>query len=314
MPMEETNSIIQSEQKPAKLKKKKKHIARNIILSIVAVLIIGIGFFIFAAANSESIDERYDKLVTKARQYVSEMKYEKAIAKYEKAIEIKPATITAYKEIAEVFVTVEDYNSALDYLQLALPHAADADEYAEIASRYNEINNAYNLDRTLEEWYVTNDSYTATSTIIDGGIRYEGENFVVTAYHNGDIYLTISDTSVCDSYTVNTHPEGSIEYEWKINVECSMGDFSVFARHISDTSAGSQSMNTRDFQSAMAIYTLGNEQVVGYCDFLYTAETAGWGISTIQNLPVDQVTITSCTVEIIDSKNNLSTTRHYTVK
>ena len=76
-----------------------------VIIAIATVLLV-----------SGSDGRKYQKHMEAAQQYLDELQYEQAIAEYELAIEIEPNNASAYKKLAELYVEIEDYESAIAVL------------------------------------------------------------------------------------------------------------------------------------------------------------------------------------------------------
>ena len=71
------------------------------------------------------LENEYDKLMAQAREYTCHENYKKAINQFEKAIELKPDDIAAYKEIAQIYITTEAYEEAERVLNEALEISQD---------------------------------------------------------------------------------------------------------------------------------------------------------------------------------------------
>ncbi|HHV09291.1 MAG TPA: tetratricopeptide repeat protein [Clostridiales bacterium] len=70
--------------------------------------------------DADILQEEYDKLIDQGREYTYHENYNKAINQYKQAMELKPEDITAYKEIAQVYMTMEVYGEAARILGKAL--------------------------------------------------------------------------------------------------------------------------------------------------------------------------------------------------
>ncbi len=71
------------------------------------------------------LENEYQTLIEQAREYTCHENYKKAINQYEKALKLKPEDITAYKEIAQVYITTQAYKDAERILKEALEIAKD---------------------------------------------------------------------------------------------------------------------------------------------------------------------------------------------
>ncbi len=70
--------------------------------------------------DADILQEEYDKLIDQGEEYTYHENYDKAINQYKQAIELKPEDITAYKEIARVYLTTKAYGEAARILGKAL--------------------------------------------------------------------------------------------------------------------------------------------------------------------------------------------------
>lgn len=71
------------------------------------------------------LENEYNKLMAEAKEYTCHENYKKAINQYEKAAELKPDDVTAYKEIAQIYITIEAYEEAEKILGEALEISRD---------------------------------------------------------------------------------------------------------------------------------------------------------------------------------------------
>jgi len=93
---------------------KKKRLAVPIGIAIVVVCILVGGIVIYVKALSP--DARLQKQLDLGRKYLDEMDYERAIAAFEKAIEIDPNNPEIYLELANAYIGLNDYDSASEVL------------------------------------------------------------------------------------------------------------------------------------------------------------------------------------------------------
>ncbi|MDF2510812.1 MAG: hypothetical protein K0S04_678 [Herbinix sp.] len=71
------------------------------------------------------LENEYDKLMAQAKEYTGHENYKEAIAQFEKAALLKSGDIEAYKEIAKIYITTEDYGEAERILKEALKVSQD---------------------------------------------------------------------------------------------------------------------------------------------------------------------------------------------
>lgn len=79
----------------------------------------------------------YDKYMNLAQQYVNELLYDQAIAAYETAIEAESGKPEAYIALADIYVQMGDYESAV----AVLSHGIDQTESEELIDYLEELQN-----------------------------------------------------------------------------------------------------------------------------------------------------------------------------
>lgn len=85
-------------------------------------------FFVLLDLIDTGIQENeYDKLMEKAREYTCHGNYKKAINQYEKALGLKPDDVSAYKELAQIYITTKAYENATRVLNKALQISQDTE-------------------------------------------------------------------------------------------------------------------------------------------------------------------------------------------
>ena len=104
------------------------------IISVIAIICVAV-VLVFAGNGKEKSE--YDKRLTASQKYLDELNYEKAIAELELAIEIEPNNAEAYIALAEVYVEMGDYESAI----LVLEEAKEkVDDITRIEAFFESIN------------------------------------------------------------------------------------------------------------------------------------------------------------------------------
>ena len=93
--------------------KNNKMIAAAIAIILLVIAIIISLVFVFNKTGTKS----YDSKLEEAQKYVSKLDYKKAEAAYLKAIDIDPKHPTAYVELADVYVTINEQDKAEDILE-----------------------------------------------------------------------------------------------------------------------------------------------------------------------------------------------------
>lgn len=86
------------------------------------------------------LETEYHKLMEQAEEYAVHENYDKAINEYEKASQLKPEDIAAYKEIAKIYITTEEYERA----EIVLDKALNIDQD-------KELNNLLSQAKELKE-------------------------------------------------------------------------------------------------------------------------------------------------------------------
>ena len=114
----------------------------KILIIIAGGILLAVTIAITAVLMVSGSDGRkYQKHVEAAQQYLDELQYEQAIAEYELAIEIEPNNMEAYQALAELYVQMEDYGSAVAVLNRGIEQT----ESEELADYLEEVK------RTCEE-------------------------------------------------------------------------------------------------------------------------------------------------------------------
>ena len=93
--------------------KNNKMIAAAIAIILLVIAIIISLVFVFNKTGTKS----YDSKLEEAQKYVSKLNYKKAEAAYLKAIDIDSKHPTAYVELADVYVTMNEQDKAEDILE-----------------------------------------------------------------------------------------------------------------------------------------------------------------------------------------------------
>lgn len=84
---------------------------------ILGVLLMAVVIIIALLMTSSNTGRNYQKHMETAQQYMDELQYERAIAEYEAAIEIEPNNAEIYQALAEAYIAIGDYESAVDVLE-----------------------------------------------------------------------------------------------------------------------------------------------------------------------------------------------------
>jgi tetratricopeptide (TPR) repeat protein len=81
-------------------------------IAIVVVILVVAAIIVNGSGNQNNLRDQLDL----AEQYLSDLDYEQAITAYEQALEIDPKCEEAYLALADIYVTLEDYDKALEIL------------------------------------------------------------------------------------------------------------------------------------------------------------------------------------------------------
>lgn len=105
------------------------------IVAAVAVLAVIIALIVMTATGGNK--DTYASHMELAQRYLDELQYEQAIAEYEAAIAIEPNRAEAYLALAEVYVEMKDYESAIGVLSEGIEWTG-AEELAEYLEKVQE--------------------------------------------------------------------------------------------------------------------------------------------------------------------------------
>lgn len=104
-------------------------------LKIIIPIIVAVAAVIIAAVCIKfNTNENYslEAIMSTAQQYLTEQKYEQAIAEFEKVIQIDPRNVDAYIGIAQAYELIGDTEKALEWLQKGFDITGDPAPKAEI--------------------------------------------------------------------------------------------------------------------------------------------------------------------------------------
>lgn len=297
-------------QKDVNVKKKRK---KWPFVLLFIVLVIG-GVFAWYSLSSAGTFEHisYNRQVSLGMKYLGNLEYEQAVACFERAIQIDPKTPEPYIELAKVYVAMEEPEKAIEVLQQAVAQLPE-EQTTGIVALYSEIKQENNLDVEIEVWENTSEEISASVKRTEEGILATADGLEAKIFLNGDVYLTLSDIEISDTYLANKAPKGELEYMWKLTIETSLGSFGVVTRWSSDGS-GEKEISLSDMESSLLVYVLGNETRVADSGLSFTSDSLMWAFSTIDNLPLDKITVSGCKVEVFDSQGKTHFERKYIVK
>ena len=111
-----------------------------IILLVIAIII----SLVFVFNNRHSAKD-YNNKLDEAQKYVAKLDYKKAEATYLKAIDINPKQPTAYVELADVYVTINEQDKAEDILKKGYKNVEGKENKKIIKDKQKEIKDGMNV-------------------------------------------------------------------------------------------------------------------------------------------------------------------------
>ena len=121
--------------------KNNKMIATAIAIIFLIIAIIISLVFVF---NNRHSAKAYNNKLEEAQRYVSKLDYKKAEAAYLGAIDIDPKQPTAYVELADVYVTINEQDKAEDILEKGYKNVEGKENKKIIKDKQEEINDGTN--------------------------------------------------------------------------------------------------------------------------------------------------------------------------
>ena len=97
-------------------KKKSKGLVIGIAIAIAVVAFAVLGTAIYFVADANSPEKKIAKQLDLGNKYLEDEDYERAIAAFDKAIDIDPKCVDAYLGKAEAYVALDDYEEAIAVL------------------------------------------------------------------------------------------------------------------------------------------------------------------------------------------------------
>ena len=163
--------------------KNNKMIAAAIAIILLVIAIIISLVFVF---NNRHSTKAYNNKLDEAQRYVSKLNYKKAEAAYLKVIEINPKQPTAYVELADVYVTVNEQDKAEAILEKGYKNVEGKENKKIIKDKQEEIKDGMNAVNNGGDYvtykgksyyweYKSNSFYTSNQRAITHGhpLQYE---------------------------------------------------------------------------------------------------------------------------------------------
>lgn len=117
----------------------------KIIIGCVAVIAFIAIIAVVMIVNNNKSGNDLQKLLDLGNKYIAEMDYEQAIVAFRNAIDIDPKCEEAYKALVDIYVELEDYDSALEILQMAVENVDNTEYFSERIIEVNELVNQQQL-------------------------------------------------------------------------------------------------------------------------------------------------------------------------
>ena len=163
--------------------KNNKMIATAIAIIFLIIAIIISLVFVF---NNRHSAKAYNNKLEEAQKYVSKLDYKKAEAAYLKAIDINPKQPTAYVELADVYVTINEQDKAEDILEKGYKNVEGKENKKIIKDKQEEIKDGMSAVNNGGDYvtykgksyyweYKSNSFYTSNQRAITHGhpLQYE---------------------------------------------------------------------------------------------------------------------------------------------
>lgn len=198
------------------------------VVAITAVLMV-----------SGSNSKEYQKHMELAQQYLDELQYEQAIAEYELAIGIEPKNMEAYQALAELYVEMDDYESAVTVLNRGLEQTDGeelADYLAEVQKTWEERKDLESetqrqpIDSQEQEAAQASGPKEETEYSDDGSYKVSeydiSGKLVKETFYNSDgtmTYYTVSEYDVSGKLVKETsyNPDGTMSSCWVYEYDAS---------------------------------------------------------------------------------------------
>lgn len=223
---EESNSLIAA-------KRKKKGAVIAVSASVVFLILGTLLIYLTVFGGADKI--RVARLLDLGDRYLSEMKYEQAIAVYEEVFEIDSKVENAYIGLAEAYIGLDDYESALKALDRGI-RETDSERLKEYR------------DEVQAEWDDRERRVCGTVFLVDADLN-DSNNVGIAGF---SVYLTNQSgettTYLTDAhgyydtgrlgkgtYSLRFFKEGYVEYQCEVDLKGGRHELDVFLE--SDTDA-----------------------------------------------------------------------------
>ena len=171
--------------------KNNKMIATAIAIILLVIAIIISLVFVF---NNRHSAKDYNNKLDEAQKYVAKLDYKKAEATYLKAIDINPKQPTAYVELADVYVTMNEQDKAEDILEKGYKNVEGKENKKIIKDKQEEIKDGLNVINNGGD-YVT---YKGKSYYWEyKSNSFDTSNHYAITYERSLVYTDVSNDLVC---------------------------------------------------------------------------------------------------------------------
>ena len=145
---------------------------------IAGEVIIVICFAVFALMSGRNSSEnRIEELLDLGNKHLTEQDYEQAVVTYREVIEIDPKCEEAYHGLADAYVEMNDYESAIDILQ----QGTDQTGSEELAAYLEEIKKAYLLMQE-EAALESEETEAGENNLLYYELGFSPEDFKIAGY------------------------------------------------------------------------------------------------------------------------------------
>ena len=293
--------------------KKKKKIWPFVVLSII--LLVVAAFFISKTVSAYSgySEVKYQKALEKGQKYMLEKNYEQAILAFAEAVNIVPKLSEPYMQMAQAYVELKEPEKALDVLQEGLSYV-ETGEATELYDYFVEVAKENNIDREPILWNTEYKTIKVKKSKKGSDTMISGDDLDVEISDDGVIYIYLRDVDLLDEYTLNMTEAGTEEFMWKLQIDCSLGSFGVYAGNTSDGSGNGNKKSVSEMDNGLIVYTFGKPVVVGETGVYNHGNYLLFGFYTGETIDVSNISVSKCVVTIVDSENHVRAERVYIVE
>lgn len=185
----------------------KENWKKKAIIAGAVIIVICIAVFVFMSGRDSSA-KKIAELLDLGNKYLTEQDYEQAVVTYKEIIEIDPKCEEAYRRLADAYVAMDDYESAMDILQQGIAQTGSE----ELAAYLEEIKEAYALmqeETALEKEETEAGEYSLPYY----ELGFSPEDFTIAGYSvmDGD---HVDDILQAAAEILPYHPDVRSDYEY----------------------------------------------------------------------------------------------------